>query len=80
VSIQGYVCDRCGQVIESDRSPIEVKAGPMYAQRPTFDLCPGCIRSLKAWLDRAPEPAAVKGVPDPPRRPATLKALRGARP
>jgi hypothetical protein len=86
MAIQAYICDRCGASIAADRSVLDAVAGPVRSAAsstgagPTIDLCPACAAAFRAWLSRGPEAAAVKGVPDPPRRPATLKALRGARP
>lgn len=50
----GYKCDRCGEVYDDIEPSCQIDFRyPSLADSPTADLCYGCTRRLKEWLDGA---------------------------
>jgi len=49
-------CDKCGGLIEADRTELVVNCGPLRSKRGSFDYCLPCVRALEAWTTTPPEP------------------------
>jgi hypothetical protein len=67
VTITKHYCDACGDQIRSDRTLLQVVAGPEWLRHREFNLCPTCLPRLVAMLDgthAAPDhyvPAELRG-------------------
>jgi hypothetical protein len=47
-------CDRCSELVTSDRTLMKLQCGPFRGQRPTVDLCAACFSEFAEWLDARP--------------------------
>jgi hypothetical protein len=66
VTTTTVTCDRCRQVIATDRHHLTVTSGPGRRLLPDgADLCPRCMTALLAWLAQPdPAPATPAGPQD----------------
>jgi hypothetical protein len=45
---QRVICDRCGQIVLTDRTALDVRCGPLLPQLEAIDLCTGCVDLLRS--------------------------------
>jgi hypothetical protein len=52
-----HTCDRCSEIIATDRTLYQRAAGKAGAPE-TVDFCPRCMDSFKLWLSHKPDQAS----------------------
>ena len=54
MTIQSFLCDRCGEPIREHRTLLHTATGPLKQHHPSIDLCRMCGADLARWLSEGP--------------------------
>ena len=61
MSVQGFICDRCGAPFLEGRSVVRAVAGPLIRHFEQLDLCPDCQSALLRHLAEGRPAATAAG-------------------